>query len=691
MGTLPNPPPQEYRVCALFPRPFAPNRYFFFFLSLLTASYIPIHGSCDADVFPYLGKACVIVRGNILPVSPLPNPLFKSKRRFITYQGHNYLIRTDNDSSALLKVREAPSSDSTCGCGRARFQRGSAPSRPRKAQVASTCSSEEKLILRPTLCKAVSGSIISALLQGWSSKSPQRGAYMADAALRGDLELMKLLRALGCNYSEAERFGPRVSFIAATHHHRHILDHLISEGILLFNEVSHNGSTLAHVAATQNDVSLLNLIYDQWACIMPEQPIIALTTCCPPRGKRSFTGKLKSCPIHREDTDFGPAGLLPFSGYEISPKCPFLAEFSHEFPFPSSGSASVFATDSPSGPSVDRATSPSSYSEAASPSPTSASRVPTTNSFALFLSRLHNNCTAAMMAGKLQHVEVLRWLQEHGDAQLQFQGQAHIGGGLARICGASGSLSMARWLTSTGLSPYTCTEEGDNLAITAARAGHLPLLQWLLDELSFDFFSSNSIGETAVLAAAHSGRIDVLQWMLDQGMALKEHRTNLGRSAIHLAATAGKLDTVIWLAEHDFSIGDKTYLGNTVMSMAAKEGHIAVLEWLTSKGAPLSSSPVDGATPILQAAFFGHFPVLKWFHKHGFALNDCYLDGLTIAHIAACQGRLDIISWLAAHGYPINLPSHTGPTPLDMAHRHQHHHVVSWLKLQEGMGNHSDR
>lgn len=660
---------------------FAPNQCLLPLTSSLTASYMRIHGHCEADIFTYLGKACVIVRGNILPVSLLPSSISKLSRRFVTYQGRNYAVGAELPSKTHLQPQGAGFSRGPCDCGRARFHRDSGSTHTSKIAAVDSFHQENNINDRPLAQTASEDGTNSSVLQGWSSRSPQRGAYMADAALRGDLELMKLLRALGCSYAEAERFGPKVSFIAATHRHRHILDHLVTEGVLLANELAADGSTLAHVAATQNNVWLLDVIYDQWARIMPDQPLIEVNACRTSRAKRSFDGKVKECAIHVTDTDFGQSGRMPFSGLEISSKCPFLVGFSSELPFSASGSASLFATDSSSGPSVDRATGPVFFGATSNPARV-AHAGPPANSFALFLSRLHKSCTAAMVAGILRHVDVLKWLQSHGDTQLNFQGEAHIGSGLAHICGASGNLPMLRWLCSSGLSPYICTEEGENLALIATRSGHLALLQYLKDEKSFDFASSNPAGETCVLVAAHHGHIDILQWLSSEGVTLSEHRTNMGRSAIHMAAAAGELKTVKWLAKNGLSIEDKTYLGYTLECMAAKEGHIHILEWLFSKGAKSRSCVVDGSTPVLQAAFFGHLAVLKWYYRHGYSLEDRYRDGMSIAHIAACHGRLEILTWLSSRGFSTNLQSHSGATPIDMAVQHQQHNIVAWLQLQ---------
>ena len=673
--------PHQNTVFAPFRPSFSSNQSLFPLTSSPIASYIQIHGRCEADTFTYLGKSCVIVRGNILPVSLLPASLSKHLRRFVTYEGRNYALDADLSPKTHLQPQGAGISRTPCDCGRARFNRISDAKHSSKVAAITTFHQENTINSRPLAQTTHEDQTNSLVLHGWSSRSPQRGAYMADAALRGDLELMKLLRSLGCSFAEAERFGPKVAFTAATHRHRHILDHLVSEGVLLANEIASDGSTLAHVAATQNNVWLLDLIYDQWARIMPDQPLIEVNACRTSRAKRSFDGKVKECAIHVTDTDFGPAGRMPFSGIEISIKCPYLVGFSSELPFSASGSASRFATDSSSGPSVDRATGPVFFG-GTSNATRMAVEGPPANSFALFLSRLHKSCTAAMVAGILRHVDVLKWLQSHGDTQLNFQGEAHIGSGLAHLCGASGNLSMLRWLSSSGLSPYTCTEEGENVALIAARNGHLTILQYLHTEKSFDFASSNPAGESCVLLAAHHGHIDILQWLSSAGIILSEHRTNTGRSAIHTAAAAGELKTVKWLARNGLSIEDKTYLGYTIECMAAKEGHIHILEWLLSKGLSERSSVVDGSTPVLQAAFFGHLSVLKWYHRHGYSLKDRYRDGMSIAHIAACHGRLEMLTWLSSHGFSLNLESHSGATPLDMALQHQQQNIVAWLNLQ---------
>ena len=149
----------------------------------------------------------------------------------------------------------------------------------------------------------------------------------------------------------------------------------------------------------------------------------------------------------------------------------------------------------------------------------------------------------AAMHGQL---DLVQWLHESGGVTLDAAGDR----GRQPIHNATngGHLALVQWLHERGVPLDAADDTGSQPIHEAAASGHLAVLQWLhkrgvpLDALALDANCQ------PIHAAAVLGQLAIIQWLYEHGVPL-DVRTNNGLQAIDLAAAKGHLAVVEWLRE----------------------------------------------------------------------------------------------------------------------------------------------
>ena len=170
-------------------------------------------------------------------------------------------------------------------------------------------------------------------------------------------------------------------------------------------------------------------------------------------------------------------------------------------------------------------------------------------------------------------------------------------------------------------------EQQDELMEEAARAGDLPALQWLYEQLGRGpwFGTARSLGVTFVAAAA--GSLDILQWARDHGFIAPDE-------AYEGAAHVGQLDVLEWLHEAGYPCEN-----DTVYLAAAGCGQLGSLQWAIGKGYPWTKNV------FVYAAQYGMVEVLEWVKQQGLEM-----DISSASMVAIHQGRLGALKWLKDAG-----------------------------------------
>ncbi|GLC46220.1 hypothetical protein PLESTB_001536700 [Pleodorina starrii] len=235
-------------------------------------------------------------------------------------------------------------------------------------------------------------------------------------------------------------------------------------------------------------------------------------------------------------------------------------------------------------------------------------------------------CKSALQAGNGDAaVARLQWLRGRG-YPLDFK--------VANAAVRLGKLAALRFLVEqAGVRPT-----GNRYDVAdAARQGHLVVLQYL--HASGLPVNTRSVAEEA----ARAGHVPLVEWAVeDLGVAPAHGAASL----LDCAAASGNLELMTGLHVRGWP------LGPSAIPNGAKSGCEEVLEWLVERGCPL---PLDGGA-YLEAARNGDLAMLHYLHRLGCPwgppgklLADCILN---VVSVAVLQCLLDLgcpeMDWNAA-------------------------------------------
>ena len=166
-----------------------------------------------------------------------------------------------------------------------------------------------------------------------------------------------------------------------------------------------------------------------------------------------------------------------------------------------------------------------------------------------------------------------------------------------------GSAALAEWALAEG-----CPKRGGgpylslfgyyypDMTHTAARLGHLELLQWLYGEGGF-WMDWETVRE-----AACGGYLEMVQWLCLEG-GFKSYKRI--RSVMEWATRSGNWRLVQWLR------GEGCQWDSATCAAAAKYGRLEVLQFLRTSGCPWNHLTCH------DAVHYGHVEVLRWARENG--------------------------------------------------------------------------
>jgi ankyrin repeat protein len=198
---------------------------------------------------------------------------------------------------------------------------------------------------------------------------------------------------------------------------------------------------------------------------------------------------------------------------------------------------------------------------------------------------------------------------------------------------------------------WEAAKDGD-LGELQRLVGHDP---GLLDEKSLG-------GWTPLMHASQAGHVDVVQWLLDWGAAINES-ANDGMTPLYLACHKGHSPVVRLLLESGadpFSSAGKE-IGCTPLMTACARGHVEVVRWMlghSSAKANINHRNVFGAPALSHACNYGRAEVVRALLESGadptiashrgdtpmdFAKGaDPYPEGVTAADRQECVVALEV-------------------------------------------------
>ncbi|PNH08941.1 hypothetical protein TSOC_004465 [Tetrabaena socialis] len=188
------------------------------------------------------------------------------------------------------------------------------------------------------------------------------------------------------------------------------------------------------------------------------------------------------------------------------------------------------------------------------------------------------------------------------------------------------SLDRVQWLLAQGFSAVS------ELAPLAARLGRVDVLEHMLGKVGLQL--TQRMAAMACSAAAQHGSRACLEVLQTYG-----HLGSCGSfcSTLADAAQRGDLASLAWLVD---AMGSSAKLSEVVFGAAAASGSIQIMEWLHERGCPW------GASTFVRAVAKRNLQAMGWLHERG-----CPWDARAFkAATSVAVGGVELLAWLHARG-----------------------------------------
>ncbi|KAH8423179.1 uncharacterized protein LDX57_000933 [Aspergillus melleus] len=250
-----------------------------------------------------------------------------------------------------------------------------------------------------------------------------------------------------------------------------------------------------------------------------------------------------------------------------------------------------------------------------------------------------------------------------------------------------GRLEVAQLLLAYGASLRCSDQDGKSPLHIAAEAGHLPLVQLLVEnnvdvDILIRDHSHMSTATTPLAYAALAGYVDIVHYLLHRGKA--RMIMNDAYSCLKVVVQNGHLQVISALiqAEPGLNAAAKA----KALLKAASCGQLQILVLLVQSGASYTTTDRRKRTGLHHAASGGWHEIVDRLLDLGVDANTVDVDGQTALHKAA-QGPRDseektghelTIQLLIARGARVDARDNRGRTPLFIAARH-----IYWPVLRQ--------
>jgi ankyrin repeat protein len=278
----------------------------------------------------------------------------------------------------------------------------------------------------------------------------------------------------------------------------------------------------------------------------------------------------------------------------------------------------------------------------------------------------------------IEHPSVLKLLFDAGASPkvtvtYRGDGPGPQGSTLLHEAAKKGIVATGQLLLAHGLGVDVTSPGGYTPLHYACRAGHAPMVAWLLQNKA-NASARTQDGQTPMSLAASQVRPEVEEANARYQAVIRL----LGRAGVELnvfaAIACDDVRRVARLLQAEPKSGEsKDPSGRPALHQALTLDRREIIKLLLEKGCNPDIRSEDrgsgrgGEPALLQAAFWGRFEIAELLIQHGANVNAKDGHGIAPLHAAARMQHLELARLLLKHGADVNARDNKGETPLDWA------------------------
>jgi ankyrin repeat protein len=198
-----------------------------------------------------------------------------------------------------------------------------------------------------------------------------------------------------------------------------------------------------------------------------------------------------------------------------------------------------------------------------------------------------------------------------------------------------------------GADANTSISTGETTLMTAARTGHVGVVDALIAHGAKVNASEPSHNQTALMWAVAEQHSDVVRTLIEHGADVAA-RSRVRRRTVQTGDRYGDQSSIK-------DVGPVDLGGFTPLLFAARVGDVASAEHLLRAGADVNDRAPDGASVLVIAAHSGHGALAALLLDKG-AEPNAAAAGYSALHAAVLRGDLDLVRALLSRGANPNAP-----------------------------------
>jgi ankyrin repeat protein len=159
---------------------------------------------------------------------------------------------------------------------------------------------------------------------------------------------------------------------------------------------------------------------------------------------------------------------------------------------------------------------------------------------------------------------------------------------------------------------------GNSLMHLAAEKGYAPLLK-LLHQAKARLDIKDNVGWTPIMSASHSGHLPCLQFLVEQGAKIEYMDDGLNRSSLRIAASNGHAEIVSYLLNAGANVDAVDLIGQTSLIQISGDlkYQATVMQLLLDHGANIDAQDHYGCTALITATIKKNTDAAKLLLENG--------------------------------------------------------------------------